>query len=241
MDQLDQPSQNPDENNKRFDIFWKIQSGRVRQELKNLVDKEDKDDEEYLEDVERQFENEREFCRIIYDKVQALTQESPKEIILLFDIDDTIGIVRGDKFIVRPSFGSFLEELKAKFPNIRIGILSNRPLERLNEQISDPETAYSFAEVGKYFDKDLVYSSRGEKIYTLSSDTKKKLRALLPKIDFDEEERLSLGQMEKLHNYAKIADEHPKTQVMLVDDMVPEKFSHGKNFVRTYEVMPSYY
>jgi len=97
--------------------------------------------------MEQLYERERIFCSHVIEKIEDAIQKSPKsEIIILFDIDDTIAKVitnidirtinalraRSQKTpigttgytSVRPSFIMLAQYIKDTYPNVRIGIMS---------------------------------------------------------------------------------------------------------------------
>ena len=86
------------------------------------------------------------FVKKIWDKITSVIESGQKNIVILFDIDQTIGeihsLVVGDReqrcTIIRPSFNLLTERLRNLSIDLKIGLLSTRNIEDIQEQLKDP-------------------------------------------------------------------------------------------------------
>ncbi|MDP2632036.1 MAG: hypothetical protein Q8P30_04720 [Candidatus Uhrbacteria bacterium] len=86
-----------------------------------------------LENINNAVEKEKTFIKKVINAYMNWSKENDP--VVLWDIDDTIGRLQGERWGYRPSMPSILQFLKEKFPNIENGILSDR--DHVAEQISD--------------------------------------------------------------------------------------------------------
>ena len=80
---------------------------------------------------------------------------------MLYDVDDTLAFEL--YWGIRPSAGLLLEFIKQQFPNVRLGIVSTRVQETLDEQMANPDKIGSLAEISGYMDGKIhgIYSPSG--------------------------------------------------------------------------------
>lgn len=139
---------------------------------KNSFD-EDEEDLKILKINER-IEGEKSFYNHVLENLNKANKENPgKEIISLFDIDETLvkaKINREGSFdhIIRPSAVDLLNKIKSL--NIKIGLLTSRS--KLEEQLEN-----ELKEIAQYINTSNLYSTRG---YGVSSSDEDAIENNLP-------------------------------------------------------------
>ncbi|MBN2096246.1 hypothetical protein JW752_02485, partial [Candidatus Peregrinibacteria bacterium] len=110
------------------------------------------------EEVIEVIEAEKKFVRDVIEKYEQWATE--KDATVLWDIDDTMGLgfVREGqaKFLFRPGILPLLAQLKARFPQIKNGLITDRPREQVLKELGDAEDLGPLAD---FIDSGLVFSS----------------------------------------------------------------------------------
>ncbi|MBP9759717.1 hypothetical protein KBD45_08550 [Candidatus Dojkabacteria bacterium] len=137
-----------------------------------------------LDDLTEIVEREVDFVTNIINSYDRWSDEEAA--IVLWDIDDTLGKVHSTKessvWRFRPSMVELLDFLSTEYPNVKNGIISNRA-DVTN--IFNPDGPLN--EISKYFDKQLLISTRELKLEgNISAEIEQEVKAMnLPPPDTD--------------------------------------------------------
>jgi hypothetical protein len=116
------------------------------------------------DDASRHIEQEHAFVELLIHRIETECAKYPEQpVIVLFDIDRTIGSFDGDKMEFRPSIEPVLVLLNDKqhFPAVECGILTSRLAADLAVDLNSEASMTSIAPVAKYLNQDWAYSSGG--------------------------------------------------------------------------------
>lgn len=170
----------------------------------------------------RSIEREKQFINRVWNFYQRYSLEDRKNLVVLFDIDDTIGKVRfcknnTYKFDIRPSFIPLIETIISH--SSQIGILSSRSRDKMldqfghNLQISNQNIrGGNLSGLKDYIDYSEIHSS--SEIY--SSDFQKSPQEMMRK---QLVQKYYTGSVEKFFALSQIQQNSSKKYV-LIDDIV---------------------
>lgn len=143
-----------------------------------------------------------------YNKVMSKLVEfleTDKKAIILFDIDETIVSYEDNIDRVRPIFLKLVQDLKLKFNDIKIWILTGRWEENIKKQIKK----WSLSHIKYLFDLEYIFSSR-DSSWINSLDQR-----------FKSNEPWNIQKINVMYDL-KIT--HSNTKFILVDDRINEDF-----------------
>lgn len=172
----------------------------------------------------------------MYNNVTNTCEKKNQETILLFDVDNTIGVSEYEKpgTTLRPCLISLLDMLQKKIFNIEIGLLSTRGKEFLEHQLEDPK---ELQPIKNYINKKLIFSTdelKDEEFYQFFKREEYadylKNHPLITK-ELREEEMYSLmdGQnMGKLERLKQVHKNNSNSNIISVDDaLFPAYLKNG--------------
>lgn len=233
----------------RIEAFWSGTQEGVKQNLLTIFGSRFEqlrqgnlyEEAEIQEKIEEAMGRERSFVVSVLSRLYDATEKSRSERVLLFDIDETIGTpdFPDDNTLItilRPSLMPLLSEISA--PNLRIGFLSTRGKEAMEQQLQDPQ---HLAPLRQYIDPAYVYSARGERelmcrFDELGEKLKEEFGGESGVIDEDllgrdgehDYPRLP-GDQVKLRVLKKMRGELEGKAVVVVDDFSYPKYLNTKN------------
>ncbi len=231
---------------------WDEISSDVQTEIESLY-QEYRYAPEFIDETERQEEieelvgREREFVTRLWDELAKFCTDNPHSINLLFDIDETLGRFMPDETgndghtILRPTVVRLLNRLHQEYgEKLRIGFITTRGGNRLEEQLDDPRHLHSIQHL---IDRSILFSTRNltEKIdfdnpedvafYNATRDGAKVTVTAEYCRDIIDPERLAkeaedeywglfrnTGDKLKTSLLARLTREHPDQAYMAVDD-----------------------
>lgn len=151
-----------------WEVFWNENKKEIEEELlKALQVTFASDPVYYTEDEKKEvFEErinaEKEFSRILLQSLSGLLERN-KKILMLFDVDETIGKAFYDKknvfhTVIRPAFLLIMKRLQdlRTTGKVDVGLLTTRG--ELRKQLEDPENLQPIKEI---IHPDHLYSARG--------------------------------------------------------------------------------
>jgi hypothetical protein len=150
----------PTEGQSKFDIFWQQNADNIIAQVK---EKHHRFEELGMERLEK----ERTFAQTVIERVEeAMGTSEGQPIIVLFDIDHTIGApgfasgLSEEGTTLRPVLLPLLEQYLKPYIDqgkIKMGILSSRSKEALLDQLEDNK---HLKPINNYIDREFVFSSR---------------------------------------------------------------------------------
>lgn len=206
-------------------------------------------EEEVEEEVQKMIEREHAFVTQTLSLIEKARTENPqKELVLLFDIDETIATVDFDGqqklyTILRPSLKPLLEHIVSD-AKIKIGFITTRGKEAVEKQLTDLK---HLELISVYIDPQYIYSSRGENsaigFYQNDEEFRDKYldafvrqTAILDEqtvvAAFDDPHDITLrnsGNIEKLSLLKRLQEDFRDKVVVIVDDIEYPKSLNQKN------------
>lgn len=195
----------------------------------------------YLDEHPEQFDecmaHEEAFITSVIAKIEDVLSRSDREIIVLFDLDETLVSPKRDQqekliSIVRPSaeplFNDYLNTL-IESQRVKAGFLSTRGKEAMVSQLSDPDNLLQLA---RFIDTSLVYSTEDlEEVYEhgntweiIARKHSSKGSGLLQDDSVQEQSpdhyMYSDGDWYKLDCLQHIKKSHPDSNIIVVDDLL---------------------
>jgi hypothetical protein len=196
MEHLKNRTDTEDRFRELFQAFWRIQEEEIKNQIGSVLDSEK---QEILE-LEKNFE----YC--VLKKMDEWSVE--KDVLVLWDIDDTMGQYRKRKdkyvFYFRPGFQKFMSFILQNFQGMIHGILSDRKEEELAENFHTGE----FADT-KFFQKEMIISSRKSSQF-ISEEAKELYGGI----------NSSIGVNMKINKMAELRKKYPNLKVKLIDDFL---------------------
>lgn len=194
------------------------------------------DVEEIQEIKEKLQKREENFFLKVLLAVQKAVNSNPGKVMILFDIDETIGVSNfsSNGSVVtklRPSLIPLLKQLKEL--DVEIGFLSSRSKEVMEEQLKDGQ---NLAPIGDYVDKELVFSSEQ---YDDSTDTEDELNknfgsrnSIINNTLVQEKggyEEFMTGEKQKIYALRDIRNQYLEKSIIVVDDFGYPRFLNEEN------------
>ena len=219
------------------EAFWEGIKEEVSRELRDIlmrVNRYDRKKSESQTDLEDDLRGGLEKEKGFVVRVLSAVEEAKKtsdNIILLFDVDETIARkpFRGEGYI-RPSLIPVLEKVTSK--GVAVGLLTNRGKEVADDSL---ESGSDLGSIGAFFDRDIVFSSRGHNKVRADFDfTIEGFRALMLKkfggvvgeaeLDQGSDDCCGVGDLEKLSALSEIKEQYPDRSIIVVDDLAYPRF-----------------
>ncbi len=163
------------ESEKNSDNFWQRNNEEIKKQLGNILNYSQKrSNEDYQEILDDKFKKEKQFSIDVIQATEKALQNTDKELIVLFDIDDTIGkflhfdeaeyylrkkVDNNGMTLLRPSFPLLMEQYFKKYidnKKIKIGFISTRSDSAMRKQLGNEN---QLGQIDKYIDKELLYST----------------------------------------------------------------------------------
>ncbi len=224
--------------------FWDSIKDRVAVDMHAIYEKWSRaeDDVSREERVQKSIEMEEQFVKAVLSQLEnILKEDSGKETVALFDIDETIGVARrpneeGDSYVTifRPSIMALFEYLKQS--NVKMGFLTTRG--KLEEQLTHPN---ELGPIDSFIDKRFLFASGEHGFSEDSGRFAETMKEELGGPDGVINETLlnddniwrytTIGSQEKLHALATIRKTYKDQNFLVVDDFpYPEILSKRNGF-----------
>jgi hypothetical protein len=167
--------------------------------------------------------------------------------VILWDVDGVLGYNNEafgeQRFEIRPSIPLLFFRIKEAFPDVIFGIISNRGQSHLENAIFDKKTAANFASIGRYFDKNFIFSTRGfnkelnprERFHSQCIFLKENmLYDRLPEVGTE-------GSLKKLRYFLDLELKNPEIRFIPIDDLAYAEYCGGISIIDPSETYTSMY
>ncbi len=204
--------------------------------------------ERFEERIEKCLESEKRFLKWVWEEAKRMHSQTPSsKHEILFDIDDTIAEAKwenGSKepvaTYVRPATKVLLKNLRALYPESKIGFITIRQKDRVEKDLKDPK---HLKEVEEFIDKDSIYTTESSSLDPSGldlNDVKELIKSFSivrnnENMDLVAASISSGSELQKLDILRDLQENNPDTEFMVVDnDNFPEYIKYGVSLTREF-------